>query len=85
MDVRETFTPVKLAANASYTLKNARMIGGFLATATGTLKLDDPAGNEVIAATAVTAGVFTPLPCKFAGPGAKVTLASSAAGTLFIA
>ncbi len=75
--------PVPIAANGTLVVKG-ESIGGFLPSAGGTIAVDDPDGNAVIAATTVTAGVYIPLPCYFGKPGAEVTLASDAAGSLFI-
>lgn len=84
MKVRETWRPVRMAANASYTVTGTR-IGGFLPSASGTIAVTDADGSTLIAATAVTAGQPVPFPMHFnTQMGGTVTLASDAAGTLFV-
>ena len=81
---QERYRPVVIGVNATVTLPATSNIGGFLATATGTLTVVDSKGVTVINAVAVTAGIYTPMPFQLAGGGTPITVttASSAAGTL---
>jgi len=82
--VRERYRPQLIGVNGSYVIRAGQM-GGFLAKATGTITVVDPNGTTLVDAVPVTAGVFTPIPAIFSTvEGATVTLASNAAGTLFI-
>jgi len=81
MNVKEVFTPHLMTANSSLTLAGVPTIGGFLASATGTIAVT-VGGVPAIAATAVTAGQYTPIPISVS-KDVVVTLAGDAAGTLF--
>lgn len=90
MYVREKFRPVLLAANATFTFKGTSM-GGFLAKTAGTVSVSEPqkvdgsAGDLLIDAVPVTAGVYTPMPFQFDhGTGAVLTLGGGASGTLAV-
>lgn len=82
--IQERYTPVPMAANATYTLSPIGNIAGFLAVTTGTLTVIDSLGVTVVAAVPVTAGIYTPMPFRLAGGGSNptVALAGGASGTL---
>lgn len=61
MLVNESYSPVAVAAGATVTF-TANRVGGFLCTTSGTITVKDGAGNTVVNALAVTAGVFHPIP-----------------------
>lgn len=82
MHVKELFSGLRMAANTSLTFQDIRSIGGFLASATGTIAVTED-GVTIVAATPVTEGVYTPIPLSISGT-AVVTLAGGAAGTLFL-
>lgn len=90
MYVREKFRPQLLGVNATFTFKSTSM-GGFLAKTSGTLSVSEPtkvdgsAGDLLIDAIPVTAGIYTPMPFQFDhGSGAVLTLAGGASGTLAV-
>jgi hypothetical protein len=84
MFVRERFRPQAMAANSAYRIRGP-VVGGFLATVTGTLTLTDNDGTVLVNAVPVTAGGYVPLPFVFvSSEGATVQLAGGAAGTLAI-
>jgi hypothetical protein len=84
MQVRERFRPQPMAANSSFRIRGP-VVGGFLATATGTLTLTDNDGTVLVNGVAVTVGAYTPIPFVFtSSEGGTVTLAGGAAGTLAI-
>lgn len=82
MQVQELFRGLNMAADSSHTLGD-RTLGGFLAKASGTISVTF-GGTTIVDAVPVTAGLYTPIPLRFNAPGAVVTLASSASGTLFL-
>lgn len=90
MQVREQFSPRLMAANGTETVGTARTedrrgepgsIGGFLASASGTISITSD-GETVVGETPVTAGTYLAIPLSNM-PVLVVTLASDAAGTLF--
>ena len=84
MNVRERFRPQPMAADTAFTVRGLNL-GGFLATAAGTITVTDPDGTIIINACPVTAGAFVPLPFVFTtAQGALVQLAGGAAGTLAV-
>lgn len=89
MKVEESYGAVPFAANGTGVINGAQGIalGGFLCTASGTLKLtkDTGGGATIVDTLAVTAGAFIPIPLTL-GPGFSVfaTLAGNAAGTFFV-
>lgn len=86
--VRESFSPVLMAANASYTIRGI-YLGGFLAKTSGTITITAPSANglttvTLVDAVPVTAGIYTPIPIVFPSAHATVTLAGGASGTLMV-
>jgi len=77
---QEAYSAQAMAANATF--QPGSFIAGFLAKTGGTLTLTDAAGVVRVDAVPVTAGVYTPMPFFTGGPGATVTLAGGASGTL---
>lgn len=59
-------------------------LGGFLATASGTLTITTRGGTVKINAVPVTAGIYTPFPMVVGADGGTITLAGGATGTLFV-
>lgn len=81
MDVQELFSEHLMGADSSLELTGINGICGFLPSATGTIAVTNN-GVAAVAATAVTAGIYCPIPMKVKNK-ATVTLAGGAAGTLF--
>lgn len=78
--VQELYSAHVLAANGNKTFNDAKGLGGFLCTVTGTFDAD-VGGVALVDALAVTAGVYYPMP--FAASGDLViTLSGGAAGTV---
>lgn len=93
--IQEHYRPVAIGVNGNVTLE-INQLGGFLCTTAGTITVVDGAGVTVVAATAVTAGVYLPMPFDVGGgrigataaAGSRkttVTLAGGASGTLGVA
>jgi hypothetical protein len=88
MNVRQSFNPVLMGANASYNVRGDH-VAGFLPKTAGTIAIT---GRDSTGLTAVTlvdavpvaAGVYVEIPLKFPVTGGTVTLAGGASGTLFI-
>lgn len=84
------FTPYLMAANSTRSLgvgndRPSVDVHGFLPSVSGTLAIKaaaDGSGDDIVAATAVTAGVYVRIPGTF-GVACAVVLAGGAAGTLF--
>lgn len=84
MQLRESFTPHAMAANASRNIPGARM-GGFLTVTGGTITVTDFDGTVLVNAFPLTAGVYSPIPLNFASAsGGVVALAGGASGTLMV-
>lgn len=88
MQTRNAFNPIPMAANASQSVTGST-IAGFLPVVSGTLTVagrsaDGTGAVTLIDAVPVTAGVYVDLPCALPSPGATVTLAGGAKGTLFV-
>lgn len=80
---RIRYTGYALGVNGTFTLRNFS-VGGFLCKAAGTITITDLNGNVVVDAVPVTAGQYVYIPLMLQTPGGTVTLASNAAGTLFV-
>ena len=84
MNVKEAYTPYRLAANASFAVEGPQM-GGFLCAADGVLTVANRDGVTLVDTLPVSAGVYYPLPLRFGGAGGGVvTLSSNARGTVFV-
>lgn len=80
--IKEHYAAKPIAANG--TLKTGVTISGFLCTTAGTITITDADGTELVAATAVSAGIWTRIPLLTnTSAGATVTLGGGASGTLF--
>jgi hypothetical protein len=86
MQVRETYTPVKLTASGTL-VPGIGSTGGFLCTTAGTLRLltGGAAGTELVPSFAVAAGTFYPLPFSYPSTGCYAELGGGAAGTFAVA
>jgi len=80
---RERFRPQLMAANASVTI-GGNQIGGFLAKTAGTISVVDSAGNTIVDAVPLSAGIYLPMPFVVENAGLTVTLAGGASGTLAV-
>ena len=81
--VTEVFRPQAIGANATVGGLRCAKMGGFLATAAGTLSAVDANGNTVLSAVPVAVGWNT-IPFFFDTPVVSFTTASDAAGYLAI-
>lgn len=92
--VKERYRPYPMGANTSLQLTGDQ-IGGFIAITSGTITVVNAAGETVVNACPVTAGVYLPLPMLVAdkmssGTGLTgtheplVTLGGGASGTLLV-
>ncbi len=81
MDIQELYTPKAIAANGVQAIAG-NGIGGFLCTTSGTITVTDN-GTTVVAAMAVTASTYYPMP--FSLINGLVTLTGGAAGTIGMA
>lgn len=84
-NVEEVYGYKQMAATGAVIGGNGGSMGGFLCTTSGTLALTETVGGAtIVAAVAVTAGTFYPIPAVIApGVGMTATLTGSAAGTFF--
>lgn len=85
--VMESYSPKALAASGPILGALGGNIGGFLCTTSGTVKLDlsiDGTGTVIVAAFAVTAGVFYPMPFSVGNSAVYATLGGGAAGTFAV-
>lgn len=83
MDVQELFGGHLMGANESLTLSGITGVCGFLPSVSGTIAVSI-SGTSIVAATAITAGVYCPIPLKTKRGDVVVTLAGGGAGTLFV-
>lgn len=81
MNVKETYRATAVGVNST-TRFTAEAVGGFLALTTGTLSISDNAGNAIVAAVPVTAGLYTPMPFFVSYNGGSITTAGGASGYL---
>lgn len=82
MHIKERYTPVPMAANATY-ITTSDQIGGFLCKTAGTISVVAK-GVTLVDAVAVAAGVYYPLPFYVGDTGATITLGGGAVGTLAV-
>lgn len=82
--VTERYRMTAMAADTAIST-DAIQVGGFLPKTSGTITIVDKAGNTVVSAVPVNAGVYTPIPGYLGVNGIKavITLAGGASGTLF--
>lgn len=78
--VAETYNPAPIAANGSFVSAVPTQLGGFFCATAGSIAIES-GGVPLLAATAVVAGTFYPLPFSF-GNGVTVTLSGGASGLL---
>lgn len=79
---RTRFDPVPVGVNATVTLNNATVLGGFLCKTAGTLSITTVGGAAIVSAFPVAAGQYVPMPFYLSGKGASVVTAGGASGTL---
>ena len=79
--VQERYSPLVIGVNSSVTL-SGQSIAGFACKVSGTITIVDGAGTTIVSAFPVTAGVYHPFPFFLQKPGAVVTTAGGATGTL---
>jgi len=87
-NVRERYTPVPVAANATVAITSSS-IGGFLCVTSGTITIvanpqDGKVATTIVSAFPVTSGFYYPFPFYLSSNGGSVTLAGGASGTLGI-
>jgi hypothetical protein len=79
MIVQESYQPRRMTASGVI-FTGPGQLGGFFATAAGTVQITDADATSIVDAFTVTAGVFYPLPFSM-GNGASCVLAAGAQGT----